>query len=180
MFILAVLWAGLAFAQGPDKPQQIQAVEKRDNAVAVARKSYLKAVMQAERQCVQELSAAIANAGKNGNSDAVTVLAEAKKAAEGRFEQAKAEAEGGLPEGRYAVKYDNGGVSSYVVIGGKVSYGGNFAKMEISHKVIWLVFSGGECERLTPTTGGWKVDHFPSRPSSSDQESNVTGFMSAE
>ena len=65
------------------------AVDRRDAAVAYAQKVFLQASMVAEKQCILELQQAAVAAGKAGNTDMLLKIVEAKKAAEGRYEQAK-------------------------------------------------------------------------------------------
>ena len=95
--IIWVLLVASSVVCAADKPvpRVVQAAEaRREATVANARKAYLQTVLAAERQCAQDLQGAATAAGKAGNTDLFLAIAEAKKAAEARYEQAKTELDG--------------------------------------------------------------------------------------
>ena len=90
---------GLAFcclaASDVPQPQAMKSIEnKREQAIAQARRVYQQAVLAAERQCVAEYQQAAQTAAKGGNIDLVAALAGAKKMAEKRLEEAQANING--------------------------------------------------------------------------------------
>lgn len=173
--IIASLITLSAIAQGPDrKPAP---VEKRDRVIAVARKQYLNTVVQAEKQCISELSAAILTAGKSGNSDKVTSLAEAKKAAEQRFEAAKGEVEGGdTVHGVWHIQYSNGAVREYTISGSQLTFEECSVPIQTTPYGIEVSFPDGKFERVAFAGNRVYLEHFMQKPTFQEAVSGIVGI----
>ena len=78
----------MCLAAGEVQSPAVRSIEnRREAAIAQAKKVYQASVMAAEKQCLADYQVSIAAANKAGNVEAVTALVLAKREAEARYTQ---------------------------------------------------------------------------------------------